>query len=162
MNMCRANAERLLWLTGFAGSAGIAVVLGDKAALFVDGRYGEQAKAQVDGSIFELHHLIDDPPGDWLARNLRPGRQDRLRPAPAHARRGGAIFGGVRNGRRRSRGAIEPNPIDYDLARPARAAGRRRSPQRDMRFAGESAGGENRAGARGAEERRRTPGQRSA
>ncbi len=44
-----ANAERLLWLTGFAGSAGLAIVLRDKAALFVDGRYTEQAKAQVDG-----------------------------------------------------------------------------------------------------------------
>ena len=44
------GAERLLWLTGFSGSAGLAIVLADKAALFVDGRYTLQAPAQVDGS----------------------------------------------------------------------------------------------------------------
>jgi Xaa-Pro aminopeptidase len=71
-----ANAERLLWLTGFAGSAGIAVVLKEKAALFVDGRYTEQAKLQVDRSLFELRHAVDDPPSEWIAQNLRPG--DRL------------------------------------------------------------------------------------
>ena len=32
-------AERLAWLTGFTGSAGLAVVLADKAAVFSDGRY---------------------------------------------------------------------------------------------------------------------------
>src|SRR5208283_697882 len=31
--------QRLAWLTGFTGSAGVAVVLRDRAALFVDGRY---------------------------------------------------------------------------------------------------------------------------
>ena len=43
-----ANAERLRWLTGFAGSAGLAVVLKDTAALFVDGRYTEQVKTEAD------------------------------------------------------------------------------------------------------------------
>jgi Xaa-Pro aminopeptidase len=66
-------AERLLWLTGFSGSAGIAIVLKDKAALFVDGRYAEQAKAQTDRSVFELRHVVDDPPGEWISRSLRPG-----------------------------------------------------------------------------------------
>ncbi|NNF80577.1 MAG: aminopeptidase P family protein, partial [Rhizobiales bacterium] len=37
------HAERLAWLTGFTGSAGAAVVLADKAAVFVDGRYTVQA-----------------------------------------------------------------------------------------------------------------------
>ncbi len=68
-----ANAERLLWLTGFAGSAGVAIVLRDKAAVFVDGRYTEQAKAQVDGSVFEIRHVIDEPPTEWLSRALRMG-----------------------------------------------------------------------------------------
>ncbi len=44
------SAERLAWLTGFTGSAGTAVVLRDKAALFVDGRYTIQAAAEVDGA----------------------------------------------------------------------------------------------------------------
>ena len=71
-----ANAERLLWLTGFAGSAGVAVVLKDKAAVFVDGRYTEQAKAQLDPAVFEIRHVIEEPPSEWLSRVLSKG--DRL------------------------------------------------------------------------------------
>ena len=61
------RAERLRWLTGFTGSAGLAVVLLDKAAIFVDGRYTLQVRSQVDGSVFEYRHLVDDPAGEWLA-----------------------------------------------------------------------------------------------
>ncbi len=70
-----ANAERLLWLTGFAGSAGVAIVLKEKAAVFVDGRYTEQAKSQVDTSVFEILHMTDEPPTEWLSRVLRKGEQ---------------------------------------------------------------------------------------
>src|ERR1051325_564933 len=49
-----ANAERLAWLTGFTGSAGLAVVLADEAALFVDGRYTLQAPEQVDTGIITV------------------------------------------------------------------------------------------------------------
>jgi Xaa-Pro aminopeptidase len=62
-----ACGQRLAWLTGFTGSAGVAVVLADRAALFVDGRYTLQAAAQVDAALFEIHHLIDEPPARWLA-----------------------------------------------------------------------------------------------
>src|SRR5580700_5258904 len=54
--------QRLAWLTGFTGSAGAAVVLKDRAAVFVDGRYTLQAGAQVDTKAFEIRHLIDEPP----------------------------------------------------------------------------------------------------
>jgi Xaa-Pro aminopeptidase len=67
------RAERLAWITGFTGSAGAAIVLLDKAALFVDGRYTLQARQQTDVSVFEQHHLVDEPPHDWLASNLRKG-----------------------------------------------------------------------------------------
>ena len=70
-----ANAERLLWLTGFSGSAGLAVVLKDRAALFVDGRYSEQAKTQVDASVFDLRNIADESPAEWIGRNLRPGQK---------------------------------------------------------------------------------------
>ena len=60
------RAERLRWLTGFTGSAGMAVVLHDRAALFVDGRYTLQAATQVDGEIFAIESLIDNPPAKWL------------------------------------------------------------------------------------------------
>ena len=47
-----ASEERLAWLSGFTGSAGAAVVLFDRAAVFVDGRYTVQVAAQVDASVF--------------------------------------------------------------------------------------------------------------
>ena len=68
-----ANSERLRWLTGFAGSAGIAVVLNDAAAVFVDGRYTSQVKTEADPSVFEFRHVPDEPPSDWIARQLKQG-----------------------------------------------------------------------------------------
>jgi Xaa-Pro aminopeptidase len=65
--------ERLAWLTGFSGSAGVAVVLADSAVLFVDGRYTLQAREQVDPAVFAIEHLIDRPPHAWLEANLSPG-----------------------------------------------------------------------------------------
>jgi len=67
-----ARARRLAWLTGFTGSAGIAVVLPETAAIFVDGRYTLQAEAQVDGALFERRHLTEAPPADWIASTLKP------------------------------------------------------------------------------------------
>ncbi len=67
------RAERLAWLTGFTGSAGMAVVLGDQAAIFVDGRYTLQVRAQTDAKLYSYHHLIDEPVADWLEKNLRKG-----------------------------------------------------------------------------------------
>jgi Xaa-Pro aminopeptidase len=62
-----ANAERLRWLTGFDGSAGQAIVLAERAALFVDGRYTLQVRDQVDTGLFEICHLMETPPPGWLA-----------------------------------------------------------------------------------------------
>src|SRR5499427_843239 len=67
------RGQRLAWLTGFTGSAGLAIVLRDRAALFVDGRYTLQAGAQVDTGLFEIHHLIEEPPAEWAATALQPG-----------------------------------------------------------------------------------------
>jgi len=71
-----ARAERLAWLTGFDGSAGQAVVLEDKAALFVDGRYTLQAANQTDPALFEIRHIIEQPATDWIVEKLDDG--DRL------------------------------------------------------------------------------------
>ncbi len=65
--------QRLAWLTGFTGSAGMAVVLKDRAAVFVDGRYTLQAAAQVDAQAYEIRHLIDEPPATWLATAATKG-----------------------------------------------------------------------------------------
>ena len=71
-----ACEERLTWLTGFTGSAGMAIVLMDRAALFVDGRYTLQARQEVDGSLFSVEHIVEDPPERWIENNLT--RDDRL------------------------------------------------------------------------------------
>jgi Xaa-Pro aminopeptidase len=67
------SEERLAWLTGFTGSAGAAIVLAGKAALFVDGRYTVQAREQTDTAIFEIVHLVENPPEQWLEANLSSG-----------------------------------------------------------------------------------------
>src|SRR5271169_5663587 len=67
------RGQRLAWLTGFTGSAGVAIVLHDRAALFVDGRYTLQASAQVDTQLFEIHHLVDEPPAHWIGTALARG-----------------------------------------------------------------------------------------
>src|SRR5438270_8530043 len=65
--------QRLAWLTGFTGSAGLAIVLNDRAAIFVDGRYTLQAAAQVDTKLFETRHLVDEPPWRWLGTAVSSG-----------------------------------------------------------------------------------------
>lgn len=65
-----ARSERLAWLTGFTGSAGTAVVLNDRAVLFVDGRYTTQAANEVDAALFEIRHVTHEPPPEWLATAL--------------------------------------------------------------------------------------------
>ncbi len=68
-----ASAERLAWLTGFTGSAGLAAVLADKAAVFADGRYVLQLDAQTDPILWERRHVTEDPPAAWLAANAPAG-----------------------------------------------------------------------------------------
>jgi Xaa-Pro aminopeptidase len=68
-----AANDRLGWLTGFTGSAGAAVVLKDKAAIFVDGRYTLQVRDQVDQALFEPRDLVDGGVGAYLAETVRPG-----------------------------------------------------------------------------------------
>jgi Xaa-Pro aminopeptidase len=132
-----ASEERLCWLTGFTGSAGAAVVLTDRAALFVDGRYTVQANSQIDGTVFTIEHLVDRPPEQWLERNLNRGGRlgydpwlhtsdqvEKLRKACATA--GAELV------------AVDSNPIDalwHD--RPASPAGA--VTLRDLKLAGESA-----------------------
>ena len=67
------NAERLSWLTGFTGSAGMAVVGRNSAALFVDGRYTLQAPGQVDTRVFDILRTPRDKLSDWLKKHLKKG-----------------------------------------------------------------------------------------
>ncbi|WP_107851253.1 aminopeptidase P family protein [Oceanimonas marisflavi] len=66
-------AERLAWLTGFTGSAGAALVLAGKAAVFVDGRYTVQVRHQCDSALFDYRHLIEQPMLDYVLSELDEG-----------------------------------------------------------------------------------------
>ncbi|MDB5460358.1 MAG: peptidase, partial [Caulobacteraceae bacterium] len=112
--------DRLAWATGFTGSAGAAVVLKDKAAVFVDGRYSLQVRDQVDQSLFEVRDLVEGGVPAYLETQLKPGQVvgydprlhspdalDRLRQA---ARKAGAELK-----------AVAANPLDeaWGAQRPA-------------------------------------------
>ncbi len=68
-----AYAERLDWITGFNGSAGLAIIMAHRAALFIDGRYTVQARMQAPAELFEFLHLNEDPHVQWLAEQLPSG-----------------------------------------------------------------------------------------
>src|SRR5712692_4809822 len=129
--------QRLAWLTGFTGSAGMAIVLVEGAALFVDGRYTLQAAAQADTELFEIHHLIDEPPARWLAGTLKKGALIGYDPwlhTPQEVER-------LKGGAERAGASLKPvaNPIDriWPGRPPAPLAPVVPHPDR---FAGESAG----------------------
>ena len=68
-----AHFMRLAWLTGFTGSAGMAIVGRSKAAIFVDGRYTLQAQKQVDPRSFEVQDLSYGQIEAWLSTFLTRG-----------------------------------------------------------------------------------------
>ncbi|MBM3647237.1 MAG: aminopeptidase P family protein [Alphaproteobacteria bacterium] len=67
------RSQRLTWLTGFSGSAGLAIVLADRAAIFIDGRYTLAVRAQVDTDAFVPHQIPEQSPDAWIAENLPKG-----------------------------------------------------------------------------------------
>ncbi|MGA2637337.1 aminopeptidase P family protein [Methylocella sp.] len=119
-----SSEERLAWLSGFTGSAGLAIVLRDRAAIFVDGRYALAVRDQVDLAIFEPLGLAAPGPAKWLEANLRKGARfgydpwlhtpdqvERLKKALQSV--GGELI------------AVEPNPIDSLWTdRPAQSLGK--------------------------------------
>ncbi len=106
-----ASAERLAWLTSFTGSAGAAVVLKDKAAVFVDGRYTLQVRAQTDTSLFEPRDLVAEGPQGWIPDHLPQGAK--LGFAPWLTTANGVA--GLRQAAERAGGSLiacDGNPID--------------------------------------------------
>jgi Xaa-Pro aminopeptidase len=128
--------ERLAWLTGFSGSAGAAVVLKDRAAVFADGRYTVQVRAQVDAGQFEILDLVDGgvpayleraPAGAVIGYDARLHSPDALATLKRAAEKAGATLRGV-----------DVNPLDQAWA------DRPRQPQalitpHEERYAGEAA-----------------------
>jgi len=103
--------ERLAWLTGFTGSAGTAIVLADRAVLFVDGRYTLQAAAQIDTSLFTVAHLIETPPERWIEANLPAGARLGYDPW-LHTVDGAERLGKACAAAGASLVALDDNPID--------------------------------------------------
>ena len=132
-----ASEERLAWLTGFTGSAGAAIVLADKAAVFVDGRYTVQAASQIDDKVFSIEHLVDNPPDKWLEQNLKSGAKLGYDPW-LHTADGAERLRRVCETVGATLVAIDANPIDALWSdRPAPPSGP--VTLRDIKFAGESA-----------------------
>lgn len=104
-------AERLAWLTGFSGSAGLAIVTADKAAIFVDGRYALQVKTQVNLNLFSVSHLIEEPPPKWIEKSLSAGTRLGYDPK-LHSVDGIHLFGKACDKVGVDLVACESNPID--------------------------------------------------
>ncbi|PZU20404.1 MAG: X-Pro aminopeptidase [Shinella sp.] len=68
-----ASAERLSWLTGFTGSAGVVLVTTRQAVVFVDGRYTTQLAQQVDPEVFTGGDLVGAPPPVWIEEHAGKG-----------------------------------------------------------------------------------------
>lgn len=77
---CTPHDNKLAWLTGFSGSAGLALVLRDRALMFVDGRYQVQVRNEVSLDDFEIHHLHDEPLADYLQSHVAAGARIAFEP----------------------------------------------------------------------------------
>src|SRR4029078_12208814 len=72
--------RRLEWATGFRGSTVVAVVLRDAAGLFLDGRYLQQAREEIDPRLLDTVPAIPAERSTWLRRHLQRGMKLGLDP----------------------------------------------------------------------------------
>jgi len=129
------SEERLAWLSGFTGSAGTAVILAERAVLFVDGRYTLQARDQTDPELFAIEHLVETPPSDWIEANLAAGNKRGFDPW-LHTAEGAEELAKACSNIGAILVATEPNPIDATRRnRPAPPNGA--IVPHDLKFAGE-------------------------
>ncbi len=129
-------AQRLAWLTGFGGSAGTAVVLAGKAAIFIDGRYTVQVREQVSAADWDYVPIPQESVAGWIAEHAPDGARIGYDPwlhtrasveqiGAALALRGGQIV------------AVETNPIDALWADRPQPSGAKLEPY-DEALAGQS------------------------
>ena len=104
-------AQRLAWLTGFGGSAGSAVVLADKAAIFTDGRYTLQVREQVSGDDYAYVPVPQDSVAAWLGRETVAGQRIGYDPW-LHTRQQVADMAAALADREAALVAVTANPID--------------------------------------------------
>ncbi len=62
-------AERLMWATGFSGSAGGAIIMAERAVVFTDGRYTLQVRQQADSAFFDYADYTEISIDQWLREN---------------------------------------------------------------------------------------------
>ena len=104
------SEQRLAWLTGFTGSAGLAIVH-RPAAMFIDGRYTLQAIDQVDTALLTPLQVPEEKPEQWLQNTLAKGARVGYDPwlhTPAQLKklRAGAEAAGA------ELVTVEDNPVD--------------------------------------------------
>ncbi len=106
-----AYAERLMWVSGFSGSAGFGIVMIDSAAIFSDGRYTLQLSEQVDNALFSLHDSGETKPAEWLEENAPKGSVIGYDPF-LHARSGLKAFEDAAKRAGFTLQPVDQNPID--------------------------------------------------
>jgi Xaa-Pro aminopeptidase len=104
-------AQRLSWLTGFGGSAGTAVVMADKAAIFTDGRYTLQVREQVSGDDYAYIPVPQESVAGWLGRETAAGQRIGYDPW-LHTRQQVADMAAALADREAELVAVTANPID--------------------------------------------------
>ena len=104
-------AQRLAWLTGFLGSAGTAVVLKDRAAIFVDGRYTLQVRDEVDGRLYDYESVPQTSPAKWLAEHAGAGAKIGY-DGWLHGKRWADAAGKALAEKGASLVAVDANPVD--------------------------------------------------
>ena len=87
------------------------IVLPERAALFVDGRYTVQAAAELDPELFERRHVIEQPPAKWLGEQLGAGQRSATTRACTPRPRSSAIAR-LRQGAGAELVALDDNPVD--------------------------------------------------
>lgn len=128
--------ERLAWVSGFTGSAGAAVVMRDRAAIFTDGRYTVQVRDQVDPAFFEYLDLVDGGPPAFIegaAKGAVLGYDPRLHSPTAleHLKRAASKAGATLR-------PVETNPIDLAWASDRPAQPQASVVPHESRFSGET------------------------
>ena len=112
-------AQRLAWISGFGGSAGSAVVMMDRAAMFTDGRYTVQVRQQVSGDLFSYEDVPKTSAAQWLGEQAQAGQRIGYDPW-LHTAAWAKQAAGQLTARKAELVAVTRNPIDAVWAdRPA-------------------------------------------
>lgn len=108
----------LAFITGFTGSAGLALILADKALIFVDGRYDIQVRREVDEALFEIHHLHNAPIDRWMRENAISGMRIGFDPMLIN----GELYDRMSTAMASAGGNLVPHADPFDAVWPDRPA----------------------------------------